>query len=292
VIAFAGGAIRSAVREFVHIERILEEQDKSGVERVVLSPWVSLLRYDASPEDGLRSSHIQNEALARLAQHYPRRIIALGTVPLQDPELAAKELVDLMRGTGMRGVEIAASVGGDYLGHERFLPFWAAAEASGAVVFIHPTTRGFRLPVFDDYYLWNAVGNPLETTITAAHMVMAGVMESYPNLKVILAHGGGALLALRGRLRHAHSFQPRARAKLRESPEESLKRFYYDTVTHDSQLLRSLIDYVGVEHVLVGSDYPFDMGDEHPAEIVRGLNLEDEAKILHGNAEKIFRLNG
>ena len=290
VIDFAGKSIRSAVREFVHIDRVLEEQVKAGVDHVLLAPWVSILAYGADPQQGLYISRIQNKALARLAQDYPQRVSVLGTVPLQDPEMAAKELADLMREPGVCGVEIAASVGDDYLGHERFRPFWAAAEESGAVVFIHPTTRGFNLPVLNEYYLWNTVGNPMETTVTAAHMVMAGVMETYPRLKVILAHAGGAILALRGRLRHSHSFQPQARASLTESPDESLKRFYYDTLTHDAHLLQALVDYVGADHVLVGSDYPFDMGDEHPAEIVRSLKLDREVDILHGNAVKLLGL--
>jgi aminocarboxymuconate-semialdehyde decarboxylase len=292
VIDFAGKQIRSAIYEFVDIDRILEAQDKAGVDRVLLAPWVSILRYNAAPDDGLRASRVQNGALARLAQQYPARVSALGAVPLQSPDLAAKELGVLMQEPGICGVEIAASVGEDYLGHERFRSFWAAAEETGAVVFIHPTTRGFNLPVFNDYYLWNAVGNPMETTVTAAHMVMSGLMESRPNLKVILAHAGGAILALRGRLRHAHSFQPQARSVLTESPEQSFKRFYYDTLTHDPQLLRALIDYVGADHVLVGSDYPFDMGDNRPADIVRGLELDSatESQILQGNARRLLGL--
>lgn len=292
VIDFAGRQIRSARHEFVHIEGVLEAQENAGIDRIILSPWVSILRYNASREDGLRASRIQNEALARLAQQYPERVGTLGTVPLQAPELAAEELTGLMREPGMFGVEIAASVDGDYLGHERFRSFWAAAEENSAVVFIHPTTRGFNLSVMDEYYLWNTVGNPLETTITAAHMVMAGVMEEHPNLKVVLAHGGGAVLALRGRLRHAHSFQPQARSQLAERVDDSLKRFYYDTLTHDTQLLRALIDYVSPDHVVIGSDYPFDMGDENPADNTRALALDkvDEEKILRGNAVRLFGL--
>jgi aminocarboxymuconate-semialdehyde decarboxylase len=290
VVELGGRRIMSAIYEFVDIEAILEAQAAAGVDMVVLCPWASLLRYDAPPDEGLRASRIQNEALARLAQRYPGRVVGLGTVPLQDPELAARELETLMREPGLRGVEIAASVAGAYLGDDRFRPFWAAAEAASALVFIHPTTRGFDLPAFDDYYLWNTVGNPLETTVTAAHMVMAGVMEMYPRLKVLLAHGGGAILSLRGRLRHAHTFQPQARARLRESPEASLKRFYFDTVTHDAGLLRILIDFAGADHVVLGSDYPFDMGIAHPAEIVRSLRLlpPDEERILSGTAARLL----
>jgi aminocarboxymuconate-semialdehyde decarboxylase len=292
VVEFAGKRIKSAIHEFVHIEAILEAQSSANVDRVLLCPWVSLLGYDADPGEGLRISRIQNQGLARLAQAYPDRVSALGSVPLQDPELAARELEALMKEPGLYGVEVAASVGGTYLGDDHFRPFWATAEATGALVFIHPTTRGFNLPAFNDYYLWNTVGNPLETTITAAHLIMAGVMETHPRLKVLLAHGGGAILSLRGRLRHAHTFQPQAKARLKESPEQSLKRFYFDTITHDLDLLRMLVDYVGPDHVLLGSDYPFDMGVARPTDIIRTLELSaaDEKQILGDNAARLLKL--
>ncbi|HET6946933.1 MAG TPA: amidohydrolase family protein [bacterium] len=290
MIEFEGRRIAAAVREFVDIDAILQAQTAAGIDRTVLSPWVNLLRYEASVEEGVRVGRIQNEALAALASAHPARISVLGSVPLQAPETAARELDEVMRLPGMGGVEVAAAVRGTYLGDERFLPFWESAEASGALVFIHPTTRGFGLPVLDDYYLRNTVGNPLETTVSAAHLVMAGVLERHPRLKVLLAHGGGAVLTLRGRLRHAHGFQDQARSKLRESPEASLRRFYVDTVTHDAAVLRGIVDFLGSDHVLLGSDYPFDMGVERPAEIVEALGLPPgEARmILGGNAARLL----
>jgi aminocarboxymuconate-semialdehyde decarboxylase len=219
-------------------------------------------------------------------------VAALGAVPLQSPELAATELRDLMAAGLLAGVELAASVAGRFLGDDVFEPFWAAAEETGALVFIHPTTRGFDAPVFGEHYLWNAVGNPLETTVSAAHLVMTGTMERHPDLRVLLAHGGGAILALRGRLRHAHSFQPQARSRLRESPDASLRRFLYDTVVHDPGLLRALVETVGADRVLCGSDHPFDMGDLRPADSVRavGLGPQEEAAILGGNAARLLGL--
>jgi aminocarboxymuconate-semialdehyde decarboxylase len=157
-------------------------------------------------------------------------------------------------------------------------------------VFVHPTTRGFGIEALNDYYLWNTAGNPLETTITAAHLVMAGVLERHPDLRILLAHGGGAILALRGRLRHSHTFQPDARSRLTESPLDSIRRFYLDTVTHDQELLRAAISFAGADRVLLGSDYPFDMGLERPAEPVRELGLDpaDEALVLGGNAVRLL----
>jgi aminocarboxymuconate-semialdehyde decarboxylase len=274
VVELGGRAIRSAVREFVDLGRILEEQDRAGVDLVVLCPWVNLVGKETAR---------QNEALAAMVGD---RVAALGSVDLGRPE----ELVALMRDGRLSGVEVAASVDGDYLGHDRFRDFWAAAEQTGALVFVHPTTRGFSIGALDDYYLWNAAGNPLETTVTAAHLVMAGVLEAHPRLQVLLSHGGGAILALRGRLRHAHSFQPDARSRLAESPLDSIRRFHFDTVTHDALLLRALVEFAGPDRVLLGSDYPFDMGLERPAEPVRelGLEPEDEAAILGGNALRLL----
>jgi aminocarboxymuconate-semialdehyde decarboxylase len=278
------------VQEFVDVDAIVAAQEAAGVDRTVLCPWVSLLWYDVAPGEALTRARIQNEALAALARSRPDRIGALGTVPLQDPALAAGELERLMGERTLAGVEVAASVRGAYLGDERFEIFWAAAEQTGALVFIHPTTRGFDVSALGDHYLWNTVGNPMETTLTAAHMVMAGVLERHPGLRVVLAHGGGALLALRGRLRHAHGFQPQARSRLSEPVDDSLRRFYYDTITHDAGLLRALVDYVGAEHVVLGSDYPFDMADGRPVQTVRecGLDAAQEKAILAGNATRLL----
>ena len=274
VVELGGKAIRAAVREFVDLGKILEEQDRAGVDRIVLCPWVNLVG---------RETARQNEGLAALVG---QRVSVLGTVDLERPD----ELVELMQDGRFSGVEIAASVDGAYLGHERFGDFWAAAEETGALVFVHPTTRGFGIEALNDYYLWNTAGNPLETTITAAHLVMAGVLERHPNLRILLAHAGGAILSLRGRLRHSHTFQPDARSRLTESPVDSIRRFYLDTVTHDQTLLRAAIEFAGADRVLLGSDYPFDMGLERPAEPVRELGLDpaDEEAILGGNALRLL----
>jgi aminocarboxymuconate-semialdehyde decarboxylase len=292
VVEVDGRRVNSIVHEFVELDRILAARERAGIEHVVLSPWVPLLFYDVDAEECLRRCRLQNQGLARLRAERPDRVSVLGAVPLQDPDLASAELEQLMASGSFAGVEITASVGGTYLGDPGFAPFWAAAEASGALVFVHPTTQGFAGPVFGEYYLHNLVGNPMETTVTAAHMVLAGVMERHRHLKVLLAHGGGAIVALRGRLRHGHEAIAAAGGALSEPADVSIRRFLFDTVTHDPALLRALVEAVGADRVLLGSDYPFDMADWHPVETVRraGLDEDDEAALLFGNAERLLAL--
>jgi aminocarboxymuconate-semialdehyde decarboxylase len=289
VIELGDREIRSVVHEFVDVPTILATQARSGVDAVLLSPWVPLLFPDVEPAACLERCRIQNEALGRLVRANPDRVGALGAVPLQDPELAAAELIELRNEGSLAGVEVTASVGGAYLGDPRFEPFWEAAAATESLVFVHPTTRGFDAPAFGDHYLWNSVGNPLETTIAAAQLVMAGVLERHASLRILLAHGGGALLALRGRMRHSHTFQPQARSGLEESPLASIRRFYFDTVVHDRELLAALIAWAGPRHVLLGSDYPFDMAEPDPIGAVRMLGMADaEAEaVLGGNADRL-----
>jgi len=292
VVEFAGRRINAMVQEPVELDRILAAQERAGIEHVVLSPWVPLLFYDVDPDEGLYRCRLQNQGLARLRAERPHRVSVLGAVPLQDPDLAASELQEMMASGSFAGVEITASVHGKYLGDPRFAPFWAAAETTGALVFVHPTTQGFGEPVFGEYYLQNLVGNPMETTLTAAHMVLAGVMERHPGLKVLLAHGGGAIVSLRGRLRHGHEAITAAGGALSEPADVSIRRFLFDTVTHDPAILRDLVEAVGASRVLLGSDYPFDMGDPHPVETVRRATLweEDEAALLSGNAERLLAI--
>jgi aminocarboxymuconate-semialdehyde decarboxylase len=289
-VRFRGRALTSVLSEFSDTRVMLDAAASTGVSHLLLSPWISLVPVDATADQARIVCQVQNDALARLVAGQPGRLSAVGAVPVQDPGLAARELPGLLA-AGLRGVEIPSSVGGRYLGDDFFLPFWEVAADTGALVFIHPTTRGLGIPALDDYYLWNSVGNPLETAITAAHIAMAGVLERFPRLRVLLAHGGGALPIVRGRLRRAYALRPEAAARVSGGPDASLRRFYYDTVTHDADLLASLVRYAGPEQVLLGSDRPFDMGTDHPVDEVRGLDLGPGTElILGGNAGRLLGL--
>jgi aminocarboxymuconate-semialdehyde decarboxylase len=290
-VEYGSKRIGSARRDFVSIEAILDEMDKSGVDGVLLCPWVSLVRYEASPEESLDACRVQNEALAGLVREYPEHVAALGLVPLQDPALAVRELEHVVA-HGLKGVEIGTHVNGVYPGDLRFRPFWEACESLGLLVFIHPVEGGGRAEL-RDYYMWNVIGNPLETAVAAGHMILSGVMEAYPSLKILLAHGGGALPALRGRLDRGFAQRPEINQAIPKSPSEYLKQFYFDSITHEPSLLRELVEFAGADHVLLGSDYPFDMGNEDPVERVgaAGLVSSDEQKILGGNAARLLGWN-
>jgi aminocarboxymuconate-semialdehyde decarboxylase len=289
-VEFGGRRLGSALREFVNIELILAEQDKAGVDKVVLTPWSSLFRYAADAEPALQANRIQNDALARIVAEHGSRVAALGTVPMQDSELAVSELKRVMHELGLAGVEIGTNVNGTYLGDPQFRPFWAAAEQLGALVEIHPVP-GIGGAVTREYYLWNAYANPAETALTAAHMILSGLLEEHPNLKICLFHGGGHLPYQIGRLDRAYEMRPEARQHISAPPSSYLKMCYFDTVTHSSLALSYLIDLVGVEKVMLGSDYPFDMGYERPAELVEqlpGLSDDEKQMILGGNAEQLL----
>lgn len=284
-----GRELSSVIREIVDPARMAEEARADGVDHLVLSPWVRLLPFDLPMDDARDVCRVQNLAMAEIVASDPERFSALGSLPMQDPELAARELAPL-RSDGLAGVELSAVMAGRFLGDDAFEPFWTAAEETSALLFVHPTTRGLAMPVFDEYYLWNTVANPLETAVTGAHLVMSGVLERHPGLRIVLAHGGGALPALRGRLRHAYETVPAAGTRLRDAPEVSLGRLYYDTITHDRELLLRLVEDFGAGQLLLGSDRPFDMGSRDPVGDVRALGLADseEQAVLGATATRLL----
>jgi aminocarboxymuconate-semialdehyde decarboxylase len=291
VVSFQGRVLNSIVREFADIDVMLSQAAGAGVTHLLLSPWILLVPVRADPEEAVRICRVQNESLARAAASQPdARVAVLGAVPLQKPALAATELEALVALPGVHGVEIPASVGGSYVGEERFAPFWEAAASTGAIVFVHPTTTGLGLPALDGHYLWNSVGNPIETAIAAAQLVTGGMLERYPGLRVVLAHGGGALLTLRGRLRRAFAVRPEASADSGTPPEDLLRTLYFDSLTHDRDVLADLVAFAGADHVLLGSDRPFDMGTDSPVEEIAalGLSAADEQLILGGNASRLL----
>jgi len=293
LVSFRGRTLTSVTAEFADPAAILTEAEAAGITHVLASPWVLLIPVHEEAELAARICRMQNESLAAAAAASPGgRLTGLGAVPLQAPELAAAELEYLMTLPGLHGVEVPASVAGLRLEDDKLAPFWAAAADTGAIVFVHPSTTGLHLPGLDDHYLWNSVGNPLETAIAAAQLITGGVLDRYPGLVVLLAHGGGALLSLRGRLRRAYAVRPEASAGGATAPDELLRRLYFDSLTHDREVLADLVAFAGAGHVLLGSDQPFDMGTEDPVGDVAALGMTpaDQDLILGGNAGRLMQI--
>lgn len=292
MLEFKGSANSSARREFVNIEKILEEQVRAGVDVVALSPWSSLFNYDQPLEESKRNCRAYSHAIADCVRNYPPRLAGYGCVPLQDARLAADEARLLVRDLGLRGIEIGTNVNGAYLGDEKFLPFWEAIAELDTLVFIHPVS-GVGGAAMRDYDLGNLYGFPAETGLTAASLIFGGVLERFPNLKILLAHGGGVTPYLAGRF--DHGWQHRAAAKksiITRAPSTYLKQFYFDTIVFTVDALRFLIQLVGADHIVIGTDYPFDMGYERPRELVEslGLRAEQAEKIFGTNAKQLLRM--
>lgn len=232
---------------------------------------------------------IVNDGIAEFVGRRPDRFAGLGTVTFQDPERAPADLEGVMR-RGLKGVMILTSVPGtDEIAAERFMPFWKKAEDLGAVVMIHPNgfSGGER---FSEYYFSNVIGNPLDTTVALHYLIFNGVMERLPKLKILAVHGGGYLPAYSGRIDHAWGARDDVDAGLPQPPTTYLKRMVFDSVVFTAHQLEYLVKTYGADHVVMGTDYPYDMADYDPVGHVVGADLTDaqKAAVAGGTAKALF----
>lgn len=267
----------------------LAAMDERSISRQLISPFVDLLGYEMDSVTGARYSRVFNELLAATVAQAPDRLHGLATVPLQSGNRAVLELEHAVTALGLAGVEIGTRLPTGYLDDPALTDFWALAAELRCLVLIHPLSG---TSANEPYFLGNLVGNPSETTMAAARLIFSGVLERHPSLRVCLVHGGGFLPYQAGRLERAFQAIGRRRgAQLNTSPLEQLGRLYYDTVLHSPLALRYLIDLVGPKQVLLGSDYPFEMGDPDPAgtlDQVPGLSDIDRTMIGRANAEQLL----
>jgi aminocarboxymuconate-semialdehyde decarboxylase len=272
------------------VEVRLADMDGMGVDvqAVCLSPYQ--LFYWADGDLGSRAFRLVNDDLAELVGKHPDRFLGLGAVPMQDPQSAIDELKRCSVELGFRGIEMATHIEGEELSNPRFEAFWTAVEELEMLVFLHPT--GFTEPSrFTDHYFFNTIGHPLEETICAGRLIFDGVMERHPGLKFVFAHGGGFLPAYAGRFDHAYHAREDVRHGLPKPPSEYLSQFYFDTMVFEPDQLRFLIDKYGADHVLLGTDYPYDMGETDPLGLlgkVDGLSADDHDLIVGGNAARLL----
>jgi aminocarboxymuconate-semialdehyde decarboxylase len=269
----------------------LADLDAMGIDVQVLSPAPPQFHYGIPPALGHEVARLINDRIAAMVAERPDRLVGLGTVPLQAPELAIAELERVVRRLGFRGVEIGTNVAGQELSAPAFRPFFAAAERLGALIFLHPV--GIPDPRrLGSHYFTNVIGNPLDTTIAVSHLIFDGVLEAHPRLRILVAHGGGFLAAYPGRMDHAHRVRPDCRERIRRRPSRYLARLYFDTVVHGTDQLEYLARRYGSTRLLLGTDYPFDMGMPDPVGFVARARLTagEKAAVLGGNALRLLGL--
>jgi aminocarboxymuconate-semialdehyde decarboxylase len=265
--------------------------DAQHIDAAVFGPLMDVAGYSLPPEQGAAWSRMQNEALAESLAAAGGRHAGLATVPLQDAALAAEELRVAVGSLGLRGAMVDPNALGRPLGDRAFDPFWKAAAELGAPVILHP----FLLEAverFGRHYLHNLVGYPFETTLAAGSLILCGTLDRFPPLEVVLVHGGGFLPYHVGRFDRGHLTRPESRADGAALPSGYLRRFYYDTLVQFPPALAYLVNLVGDDRVLLGSDHPFWLGDPEPVRIVRdaGLPATAQTAILGENAARLFHL--
>jgi aminocarboxymuconate-semialdehyde decarboxylase len=288
-VSFAGrGATQRWPRGMRDLKQRLARMDSQGVDLQILSAWMDFSTYVLHPDDGAWLARCLNELTVEAIAPHGDRFRAMATVPLQAPERAAEELRYALGELGMVAVEIATTRGTSELDDPALDPFWDAAEQLDALVLVHPIHQsvGFER-LSRTYFLDNIASNPAEATVAAANLIFGGVLVKHPRLKVCLTHGGGFLPYQIGRQDRGYEARPEVTATHIDAPPSSfLRRFYYDTVVHSPEALRFLVERVGGDRVVLGSDYPFPMGDPEPVDTVLKSGLDDAttAELLGRNA--------
>ncbi|HXR91907.1 MAG TPA: amidohydrolase family protein [Steroidobacteraceae bacterium] len=275
--------------KLVAVDERIADMDAAGIDVQAISPMPGQAIYTVPPEVGVEAARVTNEGIASAVARHPERLVGMGVVPLQAPELAVLEMRRCVRELGLRGIEISSHVGGRELAEERFRPFFAAAQEMGVLLFLHPLgfTHGERLR---RHYLNNLLGNPIDSTIAIAHLIFEGVLERLPGLKLCVAHGGGYAAAYWGRLDHAWRARADCRAHISNPPSHYLRKLHFDTLVFDAAQLQFLLQTYGPDHLCLGTDYPFDMAEPDPLGFHSVLSDADRTKILGGTAARLLHV--
>jgi aminocarboxymuconate-semialdehyde decarboxylase len=270
----------------------LDDMDRIGVDIQVVSPMPTQCYYWAEPDLAEQIVSLQNEHIAAACSLHPDRLVGFGTLSLQHPQLAVAQLETAVRRLGLRGFQLSTPINFLELSDASLEPVWAKAQALGCVVFINSTgcSLGDRLSAA---YLSSSLGQPMEIATAVSHLIFGGVLDRYPALKICAAQGGGGLPLNIGRCDHAFYARPDART-MREPPSAYLRRIWFDSLVYSSGALRQLIDQVGVSQVVIGTDYPFDMGHYDIHSMVGStpnLDAVELDAILGGNAARLLQVN-
>jgi len=270
----------------------LREMDEQGLDVQVLS--INPFWYSAERDLARQIIDVQNERLAALCATHPDRFVALATVALQHPDLAADQLDYAVKRLGIRGAAIGGSVSGEELSSARFDPFWAKAQDLDALIFIHP--QGFpeiQARVKGNGFLSNVIGNPLETTVALSHLIFEGTLDRFPRLRICAAHGGGFLPSYAGRFDHGClTFPGNCSTINQKAPSDYLKRLYFDSLVFTAEGLRHLVAECGASHIVLGTDAPYPWTTTAVDHVLGtpGLSDADKTAILGGNLITLLRI--
>jgi aminocarboxymuconate-semialdehyde decarboxylase len=290
-VMLSGKVYRTVSEGCWSVPRRVEDMNEMRVARQALSPMPELLSYWLPLEDAKVLIRHLNDQIAAMVERAPERLVGLGAVPLQDLDAALQELRYVVESLKFAGVEIASHVNGTSIGDPKFEPFFAAAAQMGAAIFVHalrPAGQDRIVGPFSE----QAVCFPGDIALACASMITGGVAARHPGLRIAFSHGGGAMAMLLPRLVHAWHMTPKAKEALKESPAATARRFFYDHLVFDPAAARLLIERFGVSQIMVGSDYPFVMGDRDPVGALERLELDHDAHhaISAGNARRFLGL--
>ena len=289
LIAVGQVAIGPITPHYHDLEVRLKTMDVRSVTVHALSLMPPMV-YWADGALGLRLAKIVNDAMAEANRAHPDRFVFLATLPMQDPEAAIKEVDRAVTELGCRGIYLGTNVRGKELTDPSFVPVFERIHELKMPIFLHPLNV-IGAQRLTNYYLHNLLGNPFDTAVAAANIIFSGLLDRFPKLEICLPHAGGAFPYLVGRLNHGWKVRQECKT-LKKPPSSYLRRFTYDTISHAPESLDYLVNLVGADRVMMGSDYCFDMGYDRPVKVVTALKLNraDQTKILSGNAARLLRL--
>ena len=278
--------------ELVGTSQRLKDMDKMCVDVMAISPQPPQFHYGAPDALGQETAEKINNNIARAVGEAPERLVGLGTVPLQNTDMAIGELNRLTSELGLKGIEIGAQIGTDELSADRLEPFWARCEELDIPILLHPTS--FASDRFGAHYLTNIIGNPLDTTVAIHYLIFDGVLARYPGLKFVAVHGGGFVAAYSARMDHAWGQREDCCLNIDQPPTTYLKNIYFDTTVFSNDQLAYLGNKFGPDKILLGTDYPFDMGEYDPTEHIMGLDgfsTTDKEAMCGLNTADLLKLN-
>ncbi|MEH7083605.1 amidohydrolase family protein [Neobacillus drentensis] len=292
-VMISGKNFRTITDQCWSPQRRLSDMNNESVSIQVLSPMPELLSYWFKAEDTLDFSRYINSQLSEFIDSNPGRFLGLGMLPLQDPELAAKEIKNIKNEFGLKGVEVGTNINGRSIGDPFFTPFFAEAEAEGITIYIHPLHPLGNDRIIGPSSLSALIGFPAETALAAASLITGGLLEKFPKLKIILSHGGGNFSTLLPRLNHGWETMDEMKQICPKRPSEYAKKMYYDTLVYDVKTLKYLTDTIGSRQLMIGSDYPFIIREKFPGHWLEELGISPEMTdaIKYQNALQLFEIN-